>query len=82
MKLFTTGFCAPCRRARQILDYANSAHQIVIDEVNIADHPDLAQEWDITSTPTIVTERGTRFVGVPTLNDARSLIAEDRGAPA
>ena len=79
--LYTTGFCAPCRRARQVLDYAAQKTGATFDEVNLSDHPELADELGITSTPTIVTGRGATLVGVPSLAEARALL-RDEGAGA
>lgn len=76
--LYTTGFCAPCRRARQVLDYAAAKTGASFREVNVSDHPDEALTLGITSTPTIRAEDGTQFVGVPTLAQATEML---RGTP-
>lgn len=76
--LYTTGFCAPCRRARQVLDYAAAKTGASFREVNVSDYPDEALLLGITSTPTIRTDDGSLFIGVPTLSQAAALL---RGTP-
>lgn len=69
--LYTTGFCAPCRAARQVLDYAGRSVRVTVTEINAADHPGDAERAGITSTPTMIAFDGGvetwRYVGVPRL---------------
>jgi thiol-disulfide isomerase/thioredoxin len=66
-------FCAPCRAARQVLSRAAASLPGVVHlEIDVADHPDLADRAGITGTPTtLILDPGGREVaradGVPTL---------------
>lgn len=77
--LYTTGFCAPCRAARQVLDYASKSVEFELMEINASDHPDEASAAGIMSTPTIIARDQTgaekwRFAGVPRLAELRTLL--------
>lgn len=77
--LFTTGFCAPCRAARQVLDYASNDLEFTLTEVNASDHPERAMAAGIASTPTLLAlgpaGEEWRLVGVPRLAELRRLLA-------
>lgn len=74
LTLYTTGFCAPCRTARTILERATDD----LTEVNLSDHPDAATTLGITSTPTLIASEGEtelwRVEGVPRLAPLRELL--------
>lgn len=76
LTLYTTGFCAPCRTARTIVERATDA----CTDVNLADHPDIATKLQITSTPTLIATDGEtelwRVEGVPRLQPLRELLTE------
>lgn len=77
----STGFCAPCRAARSVLDLvAKTGSGVVHTDINISDHPDQAEAFAVTTTPTTVVvdaEATIRYVvtGVPKLAEIRALIA-------
>lgn len=81
---FSSGFCAPCRATRRILEWVVTAHDGVAHvEVDVADRADLAGRFAVTSTPTVVLLDADgvpvlRVVGVPTLAQARSVVAAVR----
>ena len=79
IELYSTGFCAPCRRARHILERAVANTNVIVTDINVADHPELAEQYDITSTPTLralaAGHELWRYVGVPTLAELRLTIA-------
>ena len=81
LTLYTTGFCAPCRSARQVLDYASKSVDFDLSEINASDHPDQAISEGITSTPTLIShdDQGNeqwRIVGVPRLKELRKLLSQ------
>ncbi|WP_182354031.1 thioredoxin family protein [Flaviflexus huanghaiensis] len=77
--LYTTGFCAPCRTARHMIDYASKDVAFTVTEINASDHPESAMADGVTSTPTLIS-RGPdgaeqwRIVGVPRLAELRRLL--------
>ena len=78
--LYTTGFCAPCRAARQVIDYASKTISFNLTEINAADHPERAMRDGITSTPTLIArgedgEDQWRFTGVPRLAQLRQVLS-------
>lgn len=83
--LYTTGFCAPCRSARQVLDYASKSVKFNLTEINASDHPDQAIQNGITSTPTLIGldnagKESWRVVGVPRLQELRELITSENNS--
>lgn len=77
--LYTTGFCAPCRAARQVINYASKTMSFNVTEINASDYPDQALKDGVTSTPTLIarTDSGEhwRFIGVPKLSELRRVLA-------
>ncbi len=52
---FYADWCGPCRMMAPILEeIANEYPQIVVGKVNVDDEPELAQEFQVTSIPTLV----------------------------
>ena len=50
---FSSTFCAPCRAARRVLSRAAATLPGVVHrELDVADHPELADRAGITGTPT------------------------------
>lgn len=77
--LYTTGFCAPCRAARQVIDYASKTLSFNLTEINASDHPERAMKDGIMSTPTLIArneqgEEEWRFTGVPRLAQLREVL--------
>lgn len=81
---FSSGFCAPCRAARRILERVVTTQDGVAHvEVDVADRADLAGRFAVTTTPTVVLLDADgvpvlRVAGVPTLAQARSVVAAAR----
>lgn len=77
----SSGFCAPCRATRRVLErVVDTAEGVAHVEVDVAQRPDLAQALAVTSTPTVVLldPAGApvlRVEGVPTLAQARAAVA-------
>lgn len=77
---FSTGFCAPCRAARRVLDrVVQTSEGVAHIEVDVADHAELATRFDVTSTPLVVIldpdgVPKARLTGVPSLAQARAVI--------
>lgn len=82
----SSGFCAPCRAARGLLDrVAQTTAGVRHVEVDVAHDTELAARLEIVSTPTVLLlDRDgailTRYEGVPRLAVVRELL--DRLAPA
>ncbi|GIG25177.1 TlpA family protein disulfide reductase [Cellulomonas denverensis] len=78
---FSTGFCAPCRAARRVLQrVVDTSEGVAHIEVDVADHAELATRFAVTATPLVVLldPDGTpvaRLAGVPTLAQARTALA-------
>jgi len=54
---FSSPLCGPCHRIRQMLDTVNVSmfgNKLVIDEINILEHPEKAEEYQIHSMPTVI----------------------------
>lgn len=77
--LYTTGFCAPCRSARQVLDYVGQTIPFELEEINASDHPERAMAEGIRSTPTLISvsddEELWRIEGVPRLKQLKELLS-------
>ncbi len=79
LELYTSAFCEPCHRAREVVAEAQRLVPVlVVEERDVAAHAVRAEELVITTTPTTIIRRadGTEVVraaGVPTL--ARLLTA-------
>ncbi len=70
--LYTSAFCAPCVRARSVLNDAETLlPQALISEVDVLSHLAEAEAAGITSTPTLVVRRDGvevfRASGVPSV---------------
>ncbi len=77
----SSGFCAPCRATRRVLERVVATGDGVAHvEVDVADRPDLAARFAVTQTPTVVVLDAegvpvARATGVPTLAQARAAVA-------
>lgn len=82
----SSGFCAPCRAARGLLErVADTAEGVRHVDLDVAHHPELAARLAITRTPTILLldPAGAvlaRHDGVPRLAAVRAAL--DRLVPA
>lgn len=85
---FSSGFCAPCRATRRILERVVATEDGVAHvEVDVADRADLATRFAVDQTPTVVLldpsgEPVARVTGVPTLAAARAAAGSVRRTPA
>lgn len=77
----SSGFCAPCRATRRVLErVAATTEGVAHVEVDVADRADLAERFAVTQTPTVVVLDGrgapvVRVSGVPSLAQARAVVA-------
>jgi thiol-disulfide isomerase/thioredoxin len=77
----SSGFCAPCRATRRVLERVVATSEGVAHvEVDVADRADLAERFAVTQTPTVlVLDRDgavvVRATGVPSLAQARAAVA-------
>jgi thioredoxin-like negative regulator of GroEL len=77
----SSGFCAPCRATRRVLERVVATQDGVAHvEVDVADRADLAARFAVTETPTVVVLDGggqpvARVAGVPSLAQARAVVA-------
>lgn len=84
---FSSGFCAPCRATRRVLErVVATADGVAHVEVDVADRADLATRFAVDRTPTVVLLDSTgepvaRVTGVPTLAGARAAAEAVRPAP-
>lgn len=82
----SSGFCAPCRAARGLLErVAQTTPGVRHVDLDVAHHPALAGRLAITQTPTVLLLDGegtavARHEGVPRLAAVRELL--DRLVPA
>lgn len=82
LELFTSAFCDPCHRAREVIAEAQRlVPALQVDERDVAAHQDRAAELGIRSTPTtIIYDRDggelLRAEGVPTLPRLLTALAE------
>ncbi len=78
---FSTGFCAPCRAARRVLDrVVDTSEGVAHIEVDVADHAGLAERFAVTATPLVVVldpdgAPVARLAGVPSLAQARAAVS-------
>lgn len=49
---FTASWCNPCKMLAKNLENANLGHPIEVVDIDV--HPELAQEYNIRSVPTLV----------------------------
>ncbi|MFC4616130.1 TlpA family protein disulfide reductase [Cellulomonas algicola] len=79
---FSSTFCVPCRRTRQIAEHAlRTADGVTHVDLDVADHLDLGERLAILSTPTVLVLDAAgrvrrRATGVPSLAQLRAAIAE------
>jgi len=77
----SSGFCAPCRATRRVLERVVATEDGVAHvEVDVAHRADLAERFAVTATPTVVVLDGrgapvARVAGVPSLAEARAVVA-------
>jgi thioredoxin 1 len=82
LELYTSAFCDPCHRAREVVAEAERlVPGLVVEERDVAAHAERAEELGIVSTPTTIIRRldGTEVVratGVPTLNRLMTALAQ------
>ncbi len=80
---FSSTFCTPCRLTRQVLDrVVVTDPEVTHVELDVADHTELAERWDIRATPTVLVLDATgaevgRHVGRPSLAQARAAVAPE-----
>jgi thiol-disulfide isomerase/thioredoxin len=69
---FSSEFCAPCRRARPVLSELAETHEAITHiEVDVAAQPDLARQYAVTRTPTILVLDGTDTVRHKVVGEVR-----------
>jgi thioredoxin-like negative regulator of GroEL len=77
----SSGFCAPCRATRRVLERVVATQDGVAHvEVDVTDRADLAERFGVTETPTVVVLDAdgapvVRVAGVPSLAQARAVVA-------
>ncbi|WAB81633.1 thioredoxin family protein [Microcella daejeonensis] len=85
IELFTSAFCDPCHRAREVVAEAQRlVPELVVEELDVAAHQERALAHGVTSTPTIVVRRADDSIlvtaeGVPTLPRLLTALAEAKG---
>lgn len=84
---FSSTFCVPCRRTRQVVEHALRTEQDVTHvDLDVADRLDLGERLAITSTPTVLVLDASgrvrrRASGVPSLAQLRAAIADASAVP-
>ncbi|WP_244629256.1 thioredoxin family protein [Clavibacter capsici] len=78
--MFSSLFCVPCQATRRVLaEVQRLLPWLPVDELDVAAHPDRAEEEGIRSTPTILVLAGEREVlraeGVPTAPQVLQAVA-------
>ncbi len=82
LELFTSAFCDPCHRAREVIAEAQRlVPALHVDERDVAAHQARAAELGIRSTPTTIIYDGDggellRAEGVPTLPRLLTALAQ------
>ncbi|NHT18328.1 thioredoxin family protein [Cellulomonas sp. IC4_254] len=77
----SSGFCAPCRATRRVLERVVATQDGVAHvEVDVAHRADLAERFGVTGTPTtVLLDAGgapaVTVTGVPSLAQARAAVA-------
>lgn len=77
----SSGFCAPCRATRRVLERVVATQDGVAHvEVDVAHRADLAERFGVTETPTtVLLDAGgapaVTVTGVPSLAQARAAVA-------
>lgn len=60
---FTSTFCAPCRATKRLLtDVADMVPGVTHVDLDVADHHDLAREFNIQRTPTVLVLDADGFI--------------------
>ena len=78
---FYAEWCGPCRMVGPLLEELAAEHpEYVIAKVNVDDEPDLAQEYGVSSIPTLMFFRGgkvvRRVVGLRSKAEIEQIIEE------
>lgn len=82
LELYTSAFCDPCHRAREVVAEAHAlVPALQVDELDVAAQQDRAADLGITSTPTTIIygadgREVLRASGVPTLNRLLTALAQ------
>jgi len=82
IELFTSAFCDPCHRAREVVAEAQRlVPELVVEELDVAAYEARANSHGVRSTPTMVVRRDDDSVlvtaeGVPTLTRLLTALAE------
>ncbi|SDQ38206.1 hypothetical protein SAMN02800687_1662 [Curtobacterium sp. UNCCL20] len=82
LDLWTSAFCAPCAAARRVsAEAAALVPGLQVQERDVANHPDQAEDLGIRSTPTIIVRRDDgaevfRSPGVPTRDQLLLAVAK------
>lgn len=64
---FYADWCGPCRMVAPLLEEIAAEHpEYVIAKVNVDDEPGLAQEYGVSSIPTLVVMKGGKVVSQST----------------
>lgn len=75
---FSADWCGPCEVQKEIVkDLAEDNEDLVIDKIDIDEHSDVANEYEVRSIPTLILgyendgdfEQESRFIGVTQKED-------------
>ena len=71
---FWATWCGPCRMLSPIVDYVAAAHpELKVGKVNIDEQPDLANQFNVMSIPTLIVFKDGQKV-----NESVGLIAKEK----
>ena len=78
---FSTKWCQPCKALKPIVQEVSRESNIQVDFIDAEDHSDLAQQFKITSVPTIIVIKDNRPVvrhtGMATKQQISSLFSQN-----
>lgn len=59
---FTAPWCVSCRNLEPVLEEVRN--KVTVERIDVGDHPELAQKYNVTSLPTVLLLDGERIAGV------------------
>ena len=79
IEIITSHGCAKCQKTNELVrNMLNDAQDIEIKERSIVEHPDIAVEYGIVTTPALIINHKLVFTGVPDQVELKKVIDKHR----
>lgn len=79
LKILSTPGCAHCRQAKQVLDLVKGDYpDLQIEDIDVTQHPEVAAQYGVFVSPTIVINGEVAFTGGVREKDLRARLDDLR----